>query len=113
MGKGNCLQHPSVRQHQVAGGSWESVCNTWWEKVASMCVLGRRSQWFSGADLGRLRGHSIAMGTAHNELQWGELLWTDLWIENMYFFLQRSGESCQSSRALPWMGGLDAEAHGA
>ena len=34
-----CLQHPSVRQHQVAGGSWESVCKTWWENFACICVF--------------------------------------------------------------------------
>ena len=81
-----CLQHPSVWQHQVAGKSWESVCNTWWENFASMCVFIWRSAWLSAADLGRLRRHSIAMGAAHNELQWGKLLWTHLWIDHMYFF---------------------------
>ena len=34
-----CLQHPSVRQYQVVGKSWESLCKTWWENFASMCVL--------------------------------------------------------------------------
>ena len=48
-----------------------------------------RSACFSGADLGRLRNHSIAMGTAHNELQWGKLLWTHLWIDHMYYFAKR------------------------
>ena len=46
------------------------------------------------------------MGTARNELQWGKLLLTNLWIDHMYFFLQRTGESCQSSPALPWKGGM-------
>ena len=84
-----CLQHPSVRQHQVAGKSWESVCNTWWENFASMCVFAWRSAWFSGADFWRLRRHSIAMGAAHNELQWGKLLWTHLWLDHMYFFAKK------------------------
>ena len=44
----------------------------------------------------------IAMGAAHNELQWGKLLRTHLWINHLYFFLQRCGEFCQSSPALPW-----------
>ena len=79
-----CLEQPSVRQHQVGGKSWESVCKAWWENFASMCVYGWRSAWFSGANLGRLRNHSIAMGAAHNELQWGKLLWTHLWIDHMY-----------------------------
>ena len=79
-----CLEQPSVRQHQVGGKSWESVCKTWWENFASMCVYAWRSAWFSGANLGRLRNHSIAMGAAHNELQWGKLLWTHLWIDHMY-----------------------------
>ena len=67
-----------------------------------MCVYAWRSAWFSGADLGWVRNHSIAMGTAHNELQWGKLLWAHLWIDHIYI-LQRSGVSCQSSPALPWM----------
>ena len=54
-----CLQQPSARQHQVGGKRWESVCTTWWENFASMCVYAWRSAWFSGADLGRLRNHSI------------------------------------------------------
>ena len=33
-----CQQHPSVRQHQVARKSWESVRKTWWGNFASMCV---------------------------------------------------------------------------
>ena len=44
-----------------------------------------------GADCrrGRLRNHSITMGTAHNELQWGKLLWTHLWIDHMYYFAKK------------------------
>ena len=38
-----CLQQASVRQHQVGGKSWESVCKTWWENFASMCVYTWRS----------------------------------------------------------------------
>ena len=45
--------------------------------------------WFSEADLGRLRNHSIAMGTAHNELHWGKLLWKHLWIDHMYYFAKK------------------------
>ena len=74
-----CLQHPSVGQHQVAGKSWESVCKTWWQNFASMCMFAWRSAWFSGANVGRLRRHSVAIGTSHNELQWGKLPWTYLW----------------------------------
>ena len=92
-----CLQHPSLRQHQVAGKSWQSVCKTWWGNFASMFEFVWRSAWFSEAYLGRLRRHSIAIGAAHNGLQWDKLLWTHLWIEHMYFLLQRSGESCQST----------------
>ena len=84
-----CQQQPSVRQHQVGGKSWESPCKTWGEHFASMCVYAWRSAWFSGADLGRLLNHSIAMGAAHNELQWGKLLWTHLWIDHMYYFAKK------------------------
>ena len=36
-----CPQHPNVRQHQLAGGSWESVCKAWWEILqACVCSLG-------------------------------------------------------------------------
>ena len=63
-----CLQHPSVREHLAAGKRWESPCKTWWESFAHMCVFAWRSTTFTGADLGRLRGDSVAMGTARNEL---------------------------------------------
>ena len=43
----------------------------------------------SGANLGRLRNPSISMGTAHNELQWGGLLWTHLWMDDMYYFSKK------------------------
>ena len=33
-----------------------------------VCAFAWRSAWFSGADLGRLQSHSIAMRAAHNEL---------------------------------------------
>ena len=84
-----CLWHPIVRQHQVGGKSWESVCKTWWESFASMCVFAWRSARFTGANLGRLWGHSLAMGTAHNELQWGKRVWTHLRINHMYFFSKK------------------------
>ena len=84
-----CLQHASVRQHQLGGKSWESVCKSWWENVASMCVFAWRRALFSGADVGRLRSHSIGMGTAHNQLQWGKFLWTHLWIDHMYCFANK------------------------
>ena len=84
-----CLQQPSVRQHQVGGKSWELVCEKLWDTFASMCVYAWRSAWFSGADLWRLQNHSIAMSTAHNELQWGKLLWTHLWIDHMYYFAKK------------------------
>ena len=40
-----CLQQPSVRQHQVGGKSWESVCKTWLENfgLAFCMVLRGRS----------------------------------------------------------------------
>ena len=97
----NWLQDQSVRQHEVARKNWESVCKMWWENFANMCVFAWQSASPGVADLGRLRGHSLAMDTAHIELQWGKLLWTHLWITHVHF-LQRKGESCQSSPALPW-----------
>ena len=68
-----CLQHRSVRHHQVAGKSWESMCNAWRENFVSMCV-------FSPGDIA---------GVAHNELQWDTLLWTHLWIHHMHFFAKK------------------------
>ena len=80
------LQHPSVRPHPVLGKTSESVCKTWWEIFASMFMFAWRSAWFSAADLGRLQRQSIAMGVAHNELQWGKLLWRHLSFDHMHFF---------------------------
>ena len=91
LGEGNgCL--PKTSQCEAASSrrkSSESVCKTWWESFASMCVFAWRSAWFSRADLGRLRNHSIAMGTAQNELQWGHLLWMLLWIDHMYYLAKK------------------------
>ena len=83
------LQHPSLRQHQVEGKSWESVCKTWWPNSTSMYVYAWRSQWFSRANLGRHRNHCIAMGTSHKELQWNKLLWTHPSIDHMYYFAKK------------------------
>ena len=44
-----CLEQPSVRPHQVGGKSWESVCKTWWENFASMCVYAWRSACMDGS----------------------------------------------------------------
>ena len=74
-----------VRQHQVGGKSWQSVRKAWWDNFASLCVFAWRSALFSGADLGRLRNHNTALGTAHNELQWAKLLWTHLWMDHILF----------------------------
>ena len=65
------------------------MCKTWWQNFAIMCIYAWRSRWLSGADLGRLRNHGIAMGTAHNELQSGKLLWTHLWIYHMYYLAKK------------------------
>ena len=58
----------------------------WWENFASTCVFAWRWAWFSGADSGRLRRDSMAMGTAHKWGKWGKLSWTHLWINHMHFF---------------------------
>ena len=83
-----------------------------------MCVFASRSARCSGADLGPLRWHSIVMNAVHNELQWGKLLWTHLWIGHMYFFCKEvenlvkvllvchGGESRRLKRMLPHSGGL-------
>ena len=52
--------------------------------ILQACVYSLGVPEFSGADLGHLRNHSIAMGATHNELQWGKLLWTHLWIDHIY-----------------------------
>ena len=50
-GKGKA--HPlAIGSHQVADKSWESLCKTWWEIFASMCMFAWRSTWFSRANLG-------------------------------------------------------------
>ena len=58
-----------------------------------MCVFSWLTAWFGGANLGRLRGHSLVMGTAHNELWWCKPLWTHLWIDHMFFFLCKEVEN--------------------
>ena len=83
-----CL-HPSVRQHQVVGKSWQSFCKTLLENFASMCVFAWRSAWFSGANLGRLPRHSVAMGAAHNELRYGKFLRKHLSIDHRFFFFAK------------------------
>ena len=103
---GACLQHPSVRQHHVEGKRWELVCKTWWENFAIMCVFAWRSAWFSGANLGRSRSHSIFMGAADKELQWGKFLWAHLWMHHMYFFTKKwgilSNFSCFATEGRHW-----------
>ena len=96
-----CLEQPSVRQHQVGGKSWESVCKTWWENFASMCVYTWRSAWLSGADLGRLRtiAYPWALPTMSSS---GANFCGRIFGSTTCIILQRSGESCQSSPALPW-----------
>ena len=54
-----------------------------------MCIYAWRTSWLSGADLGRLRECSIAMGKAHLLLEWRKLLWSHLWIDHMYFFARQ------------------------
>ena len=80
-----CLQHTSVSNHQVAP-KVGSRCATRGERILQACVcsLGvphgsREPTW----------GGRIAMGIAHNELQWGKLVWTHLWIDHMYFFANK------------------------
>ena len=45
-----CLQHPSVRQHQVPGKSWESLCKPWWESFPLAVRMVHRGRL--GAALG-------------------------------------------------------------
>ena len=46
------------------------------------------------------------MRAAHNELQWGKLLWTHLWIDHMYFFAKKwrmlSKFSCFTMEGSHW-----------
>ena len=78
-----------------------------------MCVLAWCSACFSGADLGWLRRHSIAMGSAHNELQWGKLMWTHLWIDHMYFFFKEVEKVVKVLVLCHGGESPEAEAHGA
>ena len=52
-----------------------------------MCAW--RTACFTKADLERLRGHSLAMGTAHGELHWGNFLWTHLRMDHVYFLARK------------------------
>ena len=77
-----CLQHLGVGNIK-----WEKTIVSWYvvgECCKHVCAFTWRLAWFSGADVGRLRRHSIAMGTAHNEPQRGKLPWTYLWIDHTY-----------------------------
>ena len=37
-----CLQHPSVRQHQVGGANGEWVCKRWWKNFVLQLLGGRK-----------------------------------------------------------------------
>ena len=54
-----------------------------------MCIYAWRTSWLSGADLGRLRECSIAVGKAHLLLEWPKLLLSHLLIDHMYFFARQ------------------------
>ena len=81
-----CLEEGGMNNKRVGGKPWGGVCRQWWDNFAKMCMYAWRTSWLSGADLGRLRDRSIAMGKAHLFLEWPKLLWSHLWIDHMYFF---------------------------
>ena len=91
LGEGNgCL--PTTPQCEAASSRRKKLGVSVQDMVGEFCkhVCVRLAfRMVSGADLGRLRRHSIAMGAAHYELQWGKLLWTHLWINHMYFFAKK------------------------
>ena len=84
-----CLEEGGMNNKRVGGRPWGDVCRKWWDNFAKMCTYASRTSWLSGADLGRLRESSIAMGKAHLLLEWPKLLWSHLWIDHMYFFARQ------------------------
>ena len=57
-----------------------------------MCVHAWQNEWLSGGGgggIGRLNESSIRMGKDHLLLQWPKLLWSDFWIDHMYFFARK------------------------
>ena len=84
-----CLEEGGMNNKRVGGRPWGDICRQWWDNFAKMCVYAWRTSWLSGADLGRLRECSIAMGKAHLLLEWPKLLWLHFWIDHMYFFARQ------------------------
>ena len=68
-----CLEEGGMNNKRVGGRPWGDVCRQWWDNFAKMCIYAWRTSWLSGADLGRLRECSIAMGKAHLLLEWPKL----------------------------------------
>ena len=84
-----CLEEGGMNNKRVGGRPWGDVCRQWWDNFAKMCIYALRTCWLSGADLGRLRECSIAMGKAHLLLERPKLLWSHFWIDYMYFFARQ------------------------
>ena len=84
-----CLEEGGMNNMRVGGRPWGDVCMQWWDNFGKMCIYAWRTSWLSGADLGRLRECSIAMGKARLLLEWPKLLWSHLWIDHMYFFARQ------------------------
>ena len=84
-----CLEEGGINNKRDGGRPWEDVCRQWWDNFAKTCTYAWRTSWLSGADLGRLRECSIAMGKAHLLLERPKLLYSHLWIDHMYFFARQ------------------------
>ena len=96
-----CLEEGGMNNKRVGGKPWGDVCRQWWDNFAKMCIYEWRTSWLSGADLGRLRDCSIAMGKAH-------LLWNGLSCcghicrLTTCIFLPANAEISPNFHASPW-----------
>ena len=84
-----CLEEGGMNNKRVGGRPWGDVCRQWSDNFAKICIYAWCTSWLSGADLGRLRECSIAMGKGHLLLEWPKLLWSHLWIDHLSFFARQ------------------------
>ena len=96
-----CLEEGGMNNKRMGGRPWGDVCRQWWDNFAKMCIYAWRTSWLSGADLGRLRECSIAMGKAHLLLEWPKLCGHICGLTTCTF-LPANGETSPNFHASPW-----------